>query len=60
MIHKYVQFDLRRISLDKVDTKRALLTTGADVTFVGFNHNQRLVTNKTSVVDVTDITVFHP
>jgi pro-apoptotic serine protease NMA111 len=30
---------------------------GADVTFVGFSHNQRLVTSKTSVVDVIDITV---
>lgn len=37
-----------------------MLTEGAEVTFVGFNHNQRLVTSKTSVVDVIDITVHLP
>jgi len=31
--------------------------SGADVTFVGFNLNHRLVTLKTNAVDVTDITV---
>lgn len=35
------------------------LNGGAEVTFVGFNHSQRIVTIKTNIVDVTDITVRH-
>ena len=56
-IHKFDQSNSRLTLFDKVFLFIIVLIEGADVTFVGFNHNQRLVTSKTNVVDVIDITV---
>jgi hypothetical protein len=41
-------------------TDNNVLTAGTEATFVGFNQMQRLVTSKTNVVDVIDVTVCRP
>ena len=44
--------------IEAVELASEFIRQGTEMTFVGFNHNQRLVTSKTNVVDVIDITVM--